>query len=74
VNGNEQTIEIPATVLVRCPLVGFKLRPVDGHCPGCEHFRGLMDRFPRSKHSFAVRYSVACAAEPLKRELFEIAG
>lgn len=67
----EKQLEIPETVRVRCPLVEFKLRCV-GQCPKCEHFRGLVDRFPNSKHPFAVRYGVLCAAEPTRRELFEI--
>ena len=66
-----EEIEIPEGVRVRCPLVEFRLRKV-GECPGCRHFRGLTDRFPGGKHAFAVRYSVLCAAEPAKRELFEI--
>ena len=70
----DETIEIPVTVLVRCPLVGYRLRRISGHCPTCQHFRGLGDRFPGSKEmSFSARYHIRCAAEPVKRELFEVA-
>lgn len=65
-------VEVPELVRVRCPLVEFRLRAVAGHCPGCEHFRGLADRFPGSAHAFAVRFAVLCAAEAVRRELFEV--
>lgn len=64
-------IEIPDTVRVRCPLVEFQLRAV-AKCVDCKHFRGLSDRFPGGKARFAIRYAVLCAAEPAKRELFEL--
>lgn len=68
----EQEIHVPDNVRVRCPLVGFKLRKVEEHCPECPHFRGLADRFPGSEHRFVVRYTVLCAGEPAKRELHEL--
>jgi hypothetical protein len=67
-----QTIDIPDTVRVSCPLVQFKLRAMGEHCPGCPHFRGLEDRFPGSSHAFAVRYTVKCAGEPARRPLYEL--
>jgi hypothetical protein len=68
----EETIEVPQGVRVRCPLAEYRLRAVAAHCPACEHFRGMADRFPGSRHGFTVRFSVLCAGEPVKRELFEL--
>jgi hypothetical protein len=65
-------IDIPLASHVRCPLANFRLRGVAAHCPGCEHFRGLEDRFPGSKLAFERRYSVLCHARPTARELFEL--
>jgi len=66
------TIDVPAAVLVRCPKVEFKLRSIS-HCPPCEHFRGLVDRGPGiGTPEFAKRYLLLCAAEPVRRELFEV--
>ena len=70
--GEADTVEVPESVRVRCPLVEFRLRSMGEHCPNCPHFRGLTDRFPGSKHRFAVRYMLLCAAEPVKREIFEM--
>lgn len=70
--GGGDDLDIPLSVLVRCPLIGFKLRAVGGHCPECPHFRGLSDRLPVGKHPFHARYAVLCAAEPTRRELFEV--
>lgn len=71
----EQEIHVPDSVRIRCPLVSFKLRKVDDHCPDCPHFRGLVDRFPGStSHAFVVRYAVMCVGEPVKRELQELEG
>jgi len=67
-----EEVEIPESVRVRCPLVEYRLRAVASHCPACPHFQGLADRFPGSKHAFAIRYAVLCAGEPAKRELFEL--
>ena len=44
--GRMGEVQVPATTLVRCPLVEFKLRAVARCCPGCEHFRGMQDRYP----------------------------
>jgi hypothetical protein len=66
-------LQVPRSVLVRCPLVQFRLRAIADHCPACPHFRGLSDRFPGpSSLAFIQRYTVLCAAEPVRRELFEI--
>lgn len=69
----EEKLEIPENVLVHCPLVEHRLRPMGAHCPECPHFRGLSDRFPGSAHKFAVRYTILCAGEPTKRQLCELA-
>jgi hypothetical protein len=68
----EATIDIPVSAHVRCPLVGYKLRAVAAHCPECEHFRGVEDKFPASKIGFERRYAVLCHARPTARELFEV--
>lgn len=69
----EDMVEIPASIRVACPLVAFKLRSLGEHCPQCEHFRGLQDRYPgNSKIAFHARYTVACSGEPTKRQLFEV--
>jgi len=74
-NQVEETIEMPESVLVRCPLVDFQLRPVAKHCPPCPHFRGLADRFPGMTSIVpAKRYFVLCAGAPTKRELIEVAS
>lgn len=65
-------IDIPTTALVHCPLTDFKLRPVHA-CTACEHFGGLVDRFPGGPHSFVVRYRIACKARPTLREMQELA-
>jgi hypothetical protein len=68
----EATIEIPLSAHVRCPLIEFKLRPVAAHCPGCEHFRGIEQKFIGGKMAFERRYTVLCHARPQPRELFEV--
>jgi len=70
----DETVEIPSSVLVRCPLVGFRMRAIAPHCSRCDHFKGLADRFPGAKHlEFGKRFMILCAAEPVRRELFEVA-
>jgi len=68
----DETIEIPAGVLVHCPLVEFRLRSVAQHCPTCPHWRGLADRFPGSEYRFGVRYLLRCQGEIKQRPLQEI--
>lgn len=69
----EDHIEIPATALVHCQQVQFKLVRVAG-CVGCAHFAGLSDRFPGSEAGFAQRYAVLCKpAEPIRRDIKELA-
>ena len=67
-----EPIEVPSSMRVHCPLVEFKLRQVGAHCPGCEHFCGLEDRFPGSKIAFHKRFSVLCLAKPTERQIFEV--
>ena len=71
----ESVVDIPVTVIVRCPLVGMRMRRICEHCPTCEHFRGLGDRFPGGAPgmAFSARFHIRCAAEPVRRELFEVA-
>ena len=70
--GAEQSIEIPRSIFVRCPLAQYRLRQVAESCPGCAHFKGLADRYPGSPVPFQARFLALCTAEPVKRELFEI--
>ena len=66
-------VDVPASALVHCPLVGFKLRQV-AKCLECEHMQGraLVDRFPGAAQlSFAQRYTVPCTARPTLREIKE---
>jgi hypothetical protein len=65
-------VGIPDSARTRCPEAAFKLRQVIA-CTTCPHFRGLSDRFPgHTDKAFAVRYAVLCAAEPARREVFEV--
>lgn len=65
------TVDVPAGVYVECPLAKKKLRPVSA-CAGCEHYAGLLDRFPGAQHlPFAQRYMAACRY-PFGRALFEV--
>lgn len=65
-------IDVPDSVLIRCPKVEFKLARV-AKCSECAEFTGLADRFPGSEAPFARRYLVLCRHEPTKRELQELA-
>lgn len=67
-----ETIEIPETARVRCPLVEFKLRLIAAHCPTCPHFKGLGDRFPGSKLPFDKRYLLLCQGAITNREVYEM--
>lgn len=60
-------VDVPAGVLVRCPLFRFDLRRVT-HCEGCEHFHGLTDTIAGPATPFQHRYRVRCAY-PIDREL-----
>jgi hypothetical protein len=72
--GEAGTIDIPDSVVVRCPMADFKLRRTALRCPECPHFHGFADRFPESKAMPAAkRYLVLCGEPiPAKRELFEL--
>lgn len=65
-------VEIPARVLVRCPMRSFDQR-FASHCEGCEHFAGLTDLFPGSAYAFQRRYAVRCRW-PVDRELSSLAS
>lgn len=64
-------IEIPPSVLVHCPKVGFKLARL-GKCVECESFKGLSDNYPGSQMHFAARYRAKCSFEPMSRQLQEL--
>lgn len=67
----EETVEIPADVMVQCPLVKFALRPVS-KCAECIKFGGLEDRFPGSPAAFAARYVLKCFGEPQRRPMLTL--
>lgn len=67
-----EDITVPPNALINCPKVSFRFARVLG-CVGCDAFSGLEDRFPGSKVPFSSRYLVKCAAEPVRRELKELA-
>lgn len=71
---NEEQLDVPDNVLTACPLVKFAFVPVAKKCVVCPFFAGLADRFPGGSHRFAVRYSVRCSAEPVQRQVIEMAG
>jgi len=68
----QEHIEIPPNALVHCPKVEFSLVRL-GKCAECESFAGLADRYPSSQIKFALRYSLLCHHDPVKREIKEIA-
>lgn len=70
---SDETIDVPNTVLIRCPKTEFKLTPV-ADCSQCGSFAGLAARFPGDAIPFAKNYLVLCRSEPVKRELFEVAA
>lgn len=63
-------VELPDNVFVECPLAGKKLIPIV-RCNGCEHYVGLLERFPDEKIPFAKRFMVGCR-HPFARALFEV--
>jgi hypothetical protein len=70
-NERKEEVAIPDSARTRCPKANFKLRQVS-KCTDCPAFKGLFDRFPGGRQRFAIRYGVLCAAEPAKREIFEM--
>lgn len=68
----EQHIEMPTNVLLRCPKVGYRMARLGG-CAECESFAGLEDKFPGGNMPFAGRYLLKCIHQPVRRELTEIA-
>jgi len=68
----DETVELPPSALVECPLVGFNLRPL-ARCPECPKFGGLEDRFPNGKMAFQHRYVLRCFGEPVKRAIRVVA-
>lgn len=61
---------IPQDLLVACPLREFKQRHAT-KCDKCDHFHGLLDRFPGSDFKFEERYMVRCGG-PVSRRLMRI--
>lgn len=54
---------IPQTAFVPCPKVAFKNMRVASSCPGCEHFRGLVQvgPLPPTPFEFVRDMRVGCA-------------
>ncbi|TXT23905.1 MAG: hypothetical protein FD134_1874 [Gallionellaceae bacterium] len=69
---SEENIDIPDNALTRCPKASFNMIRV-ARCAACPSFGGLADRFPGGQAPFARRYLVLCNAEPVKREVMELA-
>lgn len=59
-------ITIPTDIMVACPVRQFKLRQA-AKCEGCQHFRGLADRFPNSDLPFDQRFLVECGGTVHRR-------
>lgn len=58
--GTEEMLQLPANVLVPCPLASGKLTRLE-KCPACPHWAGLAQRFPdEAKKPFAVQYMLRC--------------
>jgi len=66
----QREVDIPAGVLVRCPLVKFDLRAVR-KCEGCEHFAGLGEQIGGRMVSFTQQFVVRCRF-PYDRNLFQL--
>lgn len=65
-------IDVPADLRVDCPKKPKGLLSAIESCRGCEHFNGMVDRFPGAKHlAFTQRYMVACR-HPFGRAIYEI--
>lgn len=66
----DNAIELPAQLLVECPMVG-KLRRLTA-CAACAHHRGLTaPRFPGNPDlAFALQHQVACGY-PIARRILE---
>lgn len=62
------TIHIPRSAFVSCPLKKFAQTRVD-KCPGCPHFKGFVDTTQGT--GFEERYYVQCAA-PMTRRIHRI--
>ena len=71
---SEETVEVPAHVVVQCPLVEFKVRRAS-HCATCPKFGGLEDHYPDPGNAvpFEKRYVLKCFGAPVKRMLHAIA-
>lgn len=68
---SNDNIDLPDNLLLHCPQQQFKLARV-AHCPGCDHFSGLADRFPGSDKPPAQRYMLLCRHDPIRREMMEM--
>lgn len=71
--GDEETLEVPDSVVVCCPKVGGKLKPAH-QCAGCPFLENFVDRFEgRVDLPFTKRYYIKCRFVGVTRELMEIA-
>lgn len=70
---NEQRqVDVPAGVVVRCPLVGFDLRALQ-KCDGCAHYHGLTEMLGNDAVPIHKRFAARCAW-PIDRELQQLAS
>jgi hypothetical protein len=66
----KRQVELPDNVFVECPKAGKRLIPAL-RCNLCEHYVGMVERFPGENIPFAKRYMVGCR-HPFARALFEV--
>lgn len=66
-----QEVDIPHSVLVRCPMVKFDLRAAR-KCDGCVHFGGLTEKLAGELVRFHQRFAVNCKFGQ-DRDLFQLA-
>lgn len=67
-----EQVEVPADVLVRCPLLKFDLRAA-GECDECPHFGGLTEMIAGGSQPFHRRFAVNCR-HGIDRELYRLAA
>lgn len=67
----KDAIQVPNTARVACPKAKGRFTRVS-NCVGCEHFTGMVDRFPGTQHlTFSQQYIVGCRY-PTGRTIVEV--
>lgn len=64
---------MPETLPISCPMLGFKVGLAAKRCPGCQYFEGLLCMDPEDKpiktaQEFRNKYRVLCSY-PIARSL-----